>query len=85
MWNPWKSGLQVLYRGYRIYIYIWWETPIYWGYIRGYCWDNGKENGNYYSRLGLCWGLYWDNRIYLGLIIWDIRKENGRYYLGFRV
>ena len=33
-------------------------------------WDNGKENGNYYSILG----IYGDNG-----------KENGNYYLGFRV
>ena len=32
--------------------------------------DNGKENGNYYSILG----LYRDNG-----------KENGNYYIGFRV
>ena len=31
----------------------------------GLYWDNGKENGNYYSMLG----LYWDNG-----------KENGNYY-----
>ena len=37
------------------------ETSIvYWGCIRfmlGLCWDNGKENGNYYSMLE----LYRDN------------------------
>ena len=31
----------------------------------GLYWDNGKENGNYYSILG----LYWDSG-----------KENGSYY-----
>ena len=38
--------------------------------ILGIYWDNGKENGNYYSILG----IYWDNG-----------KGNGNYYLGFRV
>ena len=43
-------------------------------------WENGKENGNYYSMLG----LYWDNgkngNYYsmLGLY-WDNGKENGNY------
>ena len=35
--------------------------------------DNGKENGNYYSILGLYWG-------YIGIILgfyWDNGKENG--------
>ena len=32
-------------------------------------WDNGKENGNYYSTIGYILGLYWDNG-----------KENGNYY-----
>ena len=57
-------------------------TIVYWGYIGimekkmettilglGFS-DNGKENGNYYSILG----LYRDNG-----------KENGNYYIGFRV
>ena len=35
------------------------------GYILGIYWDNGKENGNYYSILV----LYWENG-----------KENGNYY-----
>ena len=35
-------------------------TIVYWVYY----WDNGKENGNYCSILG----LYWDNE-----------KENGNY------
>ena len=38
----------------------------YMGFILGLYWDNGKENGNYYSILGL---LYRDNG-----------KENGNYY-----
>ena len=33
-------------------------------FILGLFWDNGKENGNYYSTLG----LYWDNG-----------KEHGNY------
>ena len=36
-------------------------TTVYWG-VR---WDNGKENGNYYSILG---------------VRWDNGKENGNYY-----
>ena len=57
------------------------ETTII-GYIRvilGLYWDNGKENGNYYS-------IYWDNgkengnyNSILGLY-WDNGKENGNYY-----
>ena len=45
-------------------------------------WDNGKENGNYHSILG----LYWDNGnehgIYYSIlgISWDNGKENGNYY-----
>ena len=44
---------------------------MYWGNIRDiYIYrDNGNENGNYYSILG----IYWDNG-----------RENGNYYLGFR-
>ena len=38
--------------------------------FEGFFWDNGKENGNYYSKLV----LYSDNG-----------KENGNYYLGFNV
>ena len=33
------------------------------GYILGYYWDNGKENGNYYN------GLYRDYRVYVGVIL----------------
>ena len=29
---------------------------VYWGYIRGYR-DNGKENGNFFSIMGLYKGL----------------------------
>ena len=35
----------------------------------GLYWDNGKENGNYYSIIGYILGLYWDSG-----------KENGNYY-----
>ena len=38
------------------------------GVILGAYWDNGKENGNYCSILGLCW----DNG--------NNGKENGNYY-----
>ena len=31
------------------------------GYILGLCWDNEKENGNYYITIGYRWG-------YLGVI-----------------
>ena len=41
-------------------------TIVYWGH----CWENGKQDGNYYSILGL-------HR--------DIVNKNGNYYLGFRV
>ena len=37
----------------------------------GLYWDNGKENGDYYSKLNIL-GLYWDNGEY-----------NGNYYLWF--
>ena len=30
----------------------------YWGYTLGLYWDNGKENGNYYDRLGVCIYIY---------------------------
>ena len=31
-------------------------TIVYWVYI-GVYWDSGKENGNYYSILGIYWGI----------------------------
>ena len=31
-------------------------------------WDNGKENGNYYNRIGYILGLHWDN----GKSAWDL-------------
>ena len=50
---------------------------VYWGYIGitggsilGLYWDNGKENGNYYSILRLYWGHIGTNG-----------KENGNYLL----
>ena len=59
------------------------------GYILGLYWDNGKENGNYYSIIGYIFGLYWDNgkengNYYsiIGYILglyWDNGKENGNY------
>ena len=34
------------------------------GYILGYYWDNGRENGKYYN------GLYRDYRVYIGVIFY---------------
>ena len=54
---------------------------VHWGHIRGYrdyigqYRDDGKENGNYYSMLG----LYWDNGDYIGFIL------GLRNMMGFRV
>ena len=42
---------------------------LYLGLYRGIFWDNGKENGNYYSIMGYILGLYRNNG-----------KENGNYY-----
>ena len=60
------------------------------GFILGLYWDNGKENGNYYSIIGFILGLYWDNgkengNYYsiIGFILglyWDIGKEKGNYH-----
>ena len=52
---------------------------LHFGLYRGIFWDNGKENGNYYSIMGYSimgyiLGLYRNNG-----------KENGNYYNGFRV
>ena len=33
-------------------------TIVYWGYMG----DNGKENGNYYSILGVILGLSWKRK-----------------------
>ena len=35
------------------------ETTMIYGVLKGFDWDNGKENGNYQSRGSV--GLYWDN------------------------
>ena len=42
----------------------------------GMYWDNGKENGNHYSMLGLYWGYIGIIGVMLGLY-WDNGKENG--------
>ena len=36
----------------------------------GLHWDNGEENGSWYSRIGYILGLYWDNG-----------EENESYYV----
>ena len=53
-------------------------------------WDNGKENGNYYSIIRYIVGIYWDsgkeNGNYYSIIryivgiYWNSGKENGNYF-----
>ena len=52
-------------------------TLVYWGYIGvifGLYWDNGKENGNYSSILGLYWG-------YIGIM--EKKMETTLVYWGY--
>ena len=52
------------------------------------CGDNGKENGNYYSMLGLYWENGKENGNYYSMLglYWENGKENGNYrdYEGYR-
>ena len=54
-----------------------WILGLYWG-LYG---ENGEENGNYYSILGLYWVIWKPSNVvpFLGLG-WDNGKENGNYY-----
>ena len=60
-------------------------TIVFWG-LHG---DNGKENGYYYSILGLRWGVM-EKKMDTTIVFWGLHgdngKENGYYYsiLGFR-
>ena len=46
-------------------------------------WDNGKENGNHYSILGLYWDNVKENGNHYSILglYWKHRKENGNYYI----
>ena len=52
------------------------------GYTLGLFRDNGKENGNYCSMLGLDWANGKENGSYYSMLglHWDNGKENGNYF-----